>query len=129
MVQRCHNPKHPKFATYGGRGILVCERWRESFETFLADVGPRPSPKHSIDRHPDPNGNYEPGNVRWATQKQQMRSTRINARLTAFGRTQLFVEWADETGIAAKAIKQRIRVLGWTPERAVTEPCQQRRSA
>lgn len=71
MLQRCENPKNPNYPNYGGRGISVCERWRASFEAFLTDVGPRPSPKHSIDRHPNNDGNYEPGNVRWATISEQ----------------------------------------------------------
>jgi hypothetical protein len=79
MVQRCHNPDHPKFHYYGGRGISVCSVWRESFPAFLAHIGPRPSPGHSIDRFPDNNGNYEPGNVRWATQKEQVANSRSGA--------------------------------------------------
>jgi hypothetical protein len=75
MLQRCRNPRSAGFASYGGRGISVCKRWEESFADFLADVGPRPSPKHSIERD-DVNGNYESGNVRWATTKEQARNTR-----------------------------------------------------
>ena len=76
MIQRCHNPDHPKFRYWGGRGISVCAEWRESFAAFLAYVGPRPSPRHSIDRFPDNSGDYEPGNVRWATQKEQVANSR-----------------------------------------------------
>lgn len=70
MRQRCLNPKAIGYKRYGGRGITVCDQWRDSFEAFLADVGPRPSAAHSIDRI-DNDGNYEPGNVRWATTAQQ----------------------------------------------------------
>lgn len=75
MVQRCGNPNNPRYDDYGGRGIRVCARWRKSFAAFYADVGPRPSAKHSIDRI-DNDGNYEPGNVRWATAYQQVHNRR-----------------------------------------------------
>lgn len=70
MKARCANPKDRRFNDYGGRGIRVCDRWRNSYPAFLADVGRRPSSAHSIDRI-DNNGHYEPGNVRWATPEQQ----------------------------------------------------------
>lgn len=70
MKDRCFNQRSHAYGDYGGRGITVCERWRTSFLSFLADLGPSPSPEHSIDRI-DNNGNYEPRNVRWATPAQQ----------------------------------------------------------
>src|SRR5678816_2973212 len=73
MIGRCTRPSYEFYHRYGGRGITVCERWRR-FENFYADVGPRPSPKHSIDRFPNRNGNYEPGNVRWANPVEQGRN-------------------------------------------------------
>lgn len=76
MIQRCTNPKHPKYPDYGGRGIKVCEHWRSSYPNFLADVGRRPSLAHTLDRFPDVNGNYEPGNVRWADATQQANNRR-----------------------------------------------------
>lgn len=71
MITRCENPKHNRWQHYGGRGITICERWRNSYEAFLADVGRKPTPGHSLDRYPDNDGNYEPSNVRWATDIQQ----------------------------------------------------------
>lgn len=70
MIQRCYNPKHDNFVNYGGRGIEVCSKWRESYLRFLEDVGRKPTLQHSIDRI-NGNGNYEPGNVRWATRSEQ----------------------------------------------------------
>lgn len=71
MKQRCHNSNNANFDSYGGRGIKVCDEWRASFKSFFDFIGPSPTPKHSIDRYPDNDGNYEPGNVRWATAKEQ----------------------------------------------------------
>lgn len=75
MKQRCENPNDDRFQDYGGRGIKVCDRWR-FFDNFLADMGEKPSPSHSIDRI-DVNGDYEPSNCKWATPKEQQRNTRL----------------------------------------------------
>jgi hypothetical protein len=76
MKTRCFNQNHHGFHKWGGRGIKVCDRWRYSFENFLADMGEPPTPEHSIDRWPNNDGDYEPGNCRWATPLQQARNTR-----------------------------------------------------
>lgn len=97
MLARCNNPKASNYARYGGRGIRVCERWH-SFEVFLADVGER-QPGTTLDRFPDPNGNYEPGNVRWATPKQQAESRRPTS------------EWAERPGPKHKTHCKRGHLL------------------
>lgn len=79
IKHRCLNPNYRDYKNYGGRGIAVCDRWRDSFDNFMDDMGPRPSLKHSIDRI-DNNGNYEPSNCRWATYSQQNRNQRLNMR-------------------------------------------------
>lgn len=117
MISRCHNPKVKCFPDYGGRGIKVCDRWRYSFENFIADVGPRPSPKHSLDRK-DNDGDYCPENCRWATRKDQGNNTRKTRFITANGITQSARDWSLQTGVERQTILSRLQ-RGWTPERAL----------
>jgi len=121
MNRRCHEQSNASYADYGGRGITVCDRWRHSFEDFLADMGPRPSPKHSIDRYPNQNGNYEPGNCRWATSVEQNNNMRSNRNLTYNGETLSVSQWAKRIGINVQTLWERIQ-SGWSVERALTEP-------
>jgi len=88
MRQRCSNPKDAGWKNYGGRGIRVCERW-EKFENFIADMGPRPSAEYSLDRYPNNNGNYEPGNCRWATREEQLANQRKRLCLDNFSTEEL----------------------------------------
>ncbi len=93
MITRCTNERSAAWANYGGRGISVCARWLASFENFLADMGERPTSRHSVDRI-DVNGHYEPSNCRWATMVQQANNRRGNRKLTALGETKTVSEWA-----------------------------------
>lgn len=115
---RCRNPKDKKFADYGGRGIGVCERWLESFENFLADMGERPGPGYSIDRR-DNNKGYEPENCHWATAIQQGNNKRNNRWVTLDGRTQTLAQWARERGLPYSRVTTRLSRLGWSMEEAL----------
>ncbi len=125
MIQRCRNPKNPSFKNYGGRGIKVCERWMD-FDSFLADMGQRPAGME-IDRFPDNDGDYEPGNCRWATDAEQSRNNSRNVRLEYQGETKVLSDWASERGMAATTLWARLFKLGWTLERALTTPLRTQR--
>jgi hypothetical protein len=121
MLQRCLNPKGDHFNCYGGRGIKVCNHWQNSFENFLADMGKRPSLKHTLDRYPDKNGDYEPGNCQWRTRKEQARNTRQNRLLTHKGKTLCIGEWAEKLGIYPEIISHRL-AAGWSIQRTLESP-------
>lgn len=124
MKSRCEYPDHQSYARYGAQGIRVCRRWSRSFADFLADIGKRPSKLHTLDRYPDPKGNYEPGNVRWATKLQQANNTSRNRLVTAFGKTQTVAQWAKEIGIHKATLTYRLN--NWSTEDALTSPIQRR---
>ncbi len=126
MKQRCSNENHVAYSLYGGRGITVCDLWRDSFERFWKDMGTRPSLAHSIDRI-DNDGNYEPGNCRWATVVEQGRNKHNNVLLTHHGDTMCLVEWAELIGVSPEAITARLR-RGWSVEDAVTTPSGSKRT-
>jgi len=119
MKDRCFNPNNNSFGRYGGRGIVVCERWRDSFESFFADIGPAPTLQHTIERI-NANGDYAPDNVRWATQTEQQRNRSTNAVITHNGESMPISAWAERTGIPIHTLGARVR-RGWTTERALTE--------
>lgn len=120
MRDRCENPKNKSFHRYGGRGIAVCERWRASFEAFALDMGPRPPGKsngralYSIERDDNDRG-YEPGNCRWATQKEQQHNTRRNVWLEHDGIKMIATDWAKRLNISRQRMQQRI-AQGLCPE-------------
>jgi len=120
MKSRCLNPHVPQYPNYGGRGVTVCDAWSDSFETFLADMGRRPSPAHSLDRI-NVDGNYEPSNCRWATNLQQQRNHRKNRRITFRGETKCLSEWAESIGLGRSTLSKRF-LAGWDVERALMEP-------
>lgn len=122
MIVRCKYPSATGFERYGGRGITVCEEWARSFEAFYAYVGPRPSPRHSLDRYPNVNGNYEPGNVRWASTIEQARNKRSTVTVTVGSETRPLAEWCERQGLKYSIVKDRIHKLGWDPVRALGFP-------
>jgi hypothetical protein len=110
MLDRCGNPNNPGWHNYGGRGIAVCERWAGSFEEFLADVGTRPSSRHSIDRYPEKDGDYEPSNVRWATPTQQSRNLRKNVMVDLDGEQVTLAEACERSGVKYETARYRLKM-------------------
>ena len=119
MLNRCRNPNIRDWKHYGGRGITVCERWHK-FEHFFADMGECPAGL-SLDRWPNNEGNYEPGNCRWATDLQQARNCRSNTIYTVAGITDCLTALCERLGAKYHMIKARLQ-RGWTVEAAFTEP-------
>jgi hypothetical protein len=123
MIARCYNPKSSTYHHYGGRGIAVCDRWRfgeaptTGFECFLYDMGRRPSPQHSIDRYPDRDGDYRPGNTRWATQSEQVRNSKKALLVDGLS----MIEAAESVGADYSLVRSR-RQRGWDIDRAMLAP-------
>lgn len=117
MLARCRNPKHKEFKHYGGRGITVCERWLK-FENFLEDMKLKPIPELSIDRKNN-NGNYEPGNCRWATKEEQQSNRRNNKWIESGGERRTLAQWERHLGFLPGRITQRLK-RGWSEEEAIT---------
>lgn len=108
ILERCYNPKIRSYNRYGGRGISVCDEWKSSFERFYSYIGPKPSPKHSIDRI-DNNGNYEPGNIRWANQTVQCRNRSTLRFITIDGVTNCASVWLEKFGISRTTFMRRLK--------------------
>ena len=117
MRGRCKNPNDDAYPHYGGRGISVCKRWDESFDAFVEDMVERPGGL-TLDRK-DNDGNYEPGNCRWATAKEQANNKRNSRMLTFKGRTQSLAQWTDDVGMAQATVYGRL-ARGWSTRKALT---------
>lgn len=125
MRRRCEQPQNKNFARYGGRGITVCERWRQSFEAFVADMGIRPDGK-SLDRK-NGYGPYSPDNCRWATQSEQQNNRCSNRPVTWRGETHNLGIWAVKVGLSPSTLRQRLGYVsagipGWTLDECMTRP-------
>ena len=120
MKRRCFNPNNKRYSDWGGRGIAVCDRWLD-FENFLADMGSRPSPKHSLDRI-DNDGDYSAENCCWATKAEQGTNRRNNKPLITIGKeTYTIVQWAKKMGYGEMVIQGRLN-MGWSDYDAVMTP-------
>lgn len=108
MKARCNNPNNKKYEWYGGKGIKVCKRWQDSFENFYDDVGEPTTSKHTLDRYPNADGNYEPGNVRWATMREQSNNKSSNRLFEIDGVTHNLTEWCDIYKLNYKTVHQRL---------------------
>lgn len=125
MRRACYDKGNASYDDYGGRGIAVCDRWLNSFENFLADMGPRPSAEHSVDRMKNDLG-YSPDNCRWATRSEQARNRRSSKMLEYNGETKTMADWAESFDIPYRLMKTRVR-HGWPMEKIATQPARQRK--
>lgn len=127
MRQRCQNPRATAYKFYGGRGIKVCEEWDTNFWAFACQMGPKPTPLHTIDRI-DPDGDYEPGNCRWASPQEQRANQRPASRRAAKtryiwnGEVRHLTDLAEEHGIKVATVRARLKHKGMTLEEALTTP-------
>jgi hypothetical protein len=108
MMGRCYNPQEPGYKDYGGRGIKVCKRWH-NIKYFIKDTWPPPSPKHTLDRYPNNNGDYKPSNFRWATKKEQQNNMRSNRPFTINGQTKNLSEWRNLYGVSHATLCYRLK--------------------
>lgn len=119
MHQRCNNPKNKSFVRYGGRGIKICDAWLHSFDTFIGDMGPRPSDQHSIDRI-DNNGDYAPDNCRWVLEDVQQLNKRSNHFIEFKGERLSLSQWAEKLNLSPSLLHARLNKLHWPLERALS---------
>ena len=109
IKERCYNNKSKSYKDYGGRGIGMFDEWVNDFDSFLSYIGMRPSKNHSVDRFPNNNGHYEPGNVRWATPKEQAGNTRKSVILTHNGVSKNLSDWAKYFNVKHEAIRYHLK--------------------
>jgi hypothetical protein len=129
MIQRCTNALEAAYPNYGGRGIRVCDEWLNDFQAFYDHVSTLPhfgEKGRSLDRI-DNDGNYEPGNVRWATRTEQQRNTSRNVSITFDGKTQCLTDWANELDLPRHVLQDRLFKLNWSVEHALTTPARKMR--
>ncbi|TAA11251.1 hypothetical protein EA658_16440 [Pseudoxanthomonas winnipegensis] len=124
MRYRCTVPTSPAWKDYGGRGITVCEAWLDDPTQFYRDMGPKPSPKHELDRI-DNDAGYSPENCRWALRADNCRNRRSSHRIEHAGETLTIAGWAERTGLAESLLHARLK-LGWDAERMLTTPARQK---
>lgn len=120
MKRRVLDEKNPCYKDYGGRGITICSEWLK-FDNFLADMGPKPSKGHSIERENN-NLGYCKSNCKWASAKEQANNKRNNRRVTINGQTKTLAQWAESIGIGKSTLHHRIGKLGWSLEDAISKP-------
>jgi len=120
LKDRCNNPKNTHYANYGGRGIAVCSEWNDSFMAFFADMGERPTDKHTIERIEN-NGHYCQYNCKWATRKEQVDNRRNTILHTVNGKTQCLKDWCKEFNVSYSTTQQRIK-RGWSIDSALKTP-------
>jgi hypothetical protein len=125
MKSRCYNIHNRSYPNYGGRGITICTRWKDSFESFFEDMGNPPSSVHQLDRI-DNNGSYSLENCRWVTQKENCRNTRSNRFISFNGENLCLTEWQERYGLPRGCIAKRLK-RNWTIEEALTTPVGQKR--
>jgi hypothetical protein len=120
IKSRCYNPHNASYIHYGARGIVMCDRWLVSFSAFFQDMGTRPTPLHSIERHNN-DGPYGPENCCWALPNEQANNTRKNRLLTHNGQTQTMTQWARATSLSTSTIRHRLNA-GWNIKQILETP-------
>ncbi len=121
IKDRCFNKTTKAYKWYGGRGITIWDKWKKDFKRFYKDIGKRPSLKYTLDRI-DNDGNYEPSNCKWSTQREQNRNYSRNINITYNNKTQCIMEWSEELNIKYGTLRARLINYGWSIEKAFNTP-------